>query len=330
MAQARHDSVVRFRNYYSHANREECSFLLQLCEEDDIKYKDIWRDHRRTLLQKKPDNKIGKHVVAISDGLLFFDFALLWLYEYATALTLAFLEKSGDKQKDARHNVMMLIAWRACTDFAAVRTLVLEGFDVQAKQVLRSASENIDALGAAALNPDFAADFVSEQDLERTKVMWFKHIAKGKARKLILAEVKQSIGLSTDEVSSVNIYRDEEELVLSAVAHPSYISGFHSFLPDYNESDNDGPVGIVQTVSRFSMRTLRFGCLRIFDHCMYDLLIFKSCEQYLSSRSLETLSKSMPRTLNFVNGGRHVAGKMYTHLGEKKSDRDIQANKVLN
>ncbi|KJF73110.1 hypothetical protein RP75_12930 [Agrobacterium arsenijevicii] len=215
-----------------------------------------------------------------SAHLFILDFCIIWFSSYTEALAVAFLVRRQNSERDDQHNVANLISWRICTELVAIRKLILEGLDVPAKQILRSMSENLDALGLATISAEFCSDFIEDQDVENANKTWHKYISKGKARKLIKNNLPVYFA---EKLTEHDIYREEEEKVLSAAAHPSFISSFVSLFPEYDEVLDSDSIGISNVFSPFSLRTLRYCSYRLLMHCMYDLSLFSIYEKYIET-----------------------------------------------
>ena len=87
-----------------------------------------------------------------------------------------------------------------------VRNLINEGFDVQAKNILRSIDEHAYTIFLLAIRPELADDFVLTNDDESANRFWWKHI-RG-CREV----VDKAIGslLQERDVLRDNVFRTEE------------------------------------------------------------------------------------------------------------------------
>jgi hypothetical protein len=271
---------VKTSRYYPKLDPNLKRRFLAACESEAINYEALWSRNRANLLRGKigacREDVLGK----ASAHLFILDFCIIWFSSYTEALAVAFLVRRQNSERDDQHNVANLISWRICTELVAIRKLVLEGLDVPAKQILRSMSENLDALGLATISAEFCADFIEDQDVENANKTWHKYISKGKARKLIKNNLPVYFA---ENITEHDIYREEEEKVLSAAAHPSFISSFVSLFPEYDEVLDSDSIGISNVFSHFSLRTLRYCSYRLLMHCMYDLSLFSIYEKYIET-----------------------------------------------
>lgn len=291
---------MKTKKHYPELSSKLKRRFLEICKKNEIDYKSLWADSRKSLLRKRI-TKCREDIREQASAYLFIlDFCLIWFVKYTDVLAISFFSVSIDKKADRKHNVITLICWRICAEIIAIRKLVLEGLDVPAKQILRAMSENLDALGLAALSEEFCEDFVNDQEVEHANKTWYKHISKGKARKLIQEGLPLNI---RDIIDELEMYRDQEEKVLSAAAHPSYISSFVSLFPEFDENRDSDNIGISSVFSPFSLRTLRYCAYRLLMHCVYDIVLFKTYERYIQELEYEPTLK----VKKFIKNGRDAS-----------------------
>jgi len=254
--------------------------LMAQCRALDLSYSDLWREHKAVRRYRQLDPMPVAYESQVKDQLFAFDFCQIWIEQYAQLVLLALAVLDNDVPTPRRRQVQatLTISFRIRSDLAAVRLLATNGLDVQAKQLARAASENLDALSRAALDTDFCTAFVDEQDVDQTSAVWFKYIAKSRARDFVYARVESVIGSGTMNEQREHFKR--EETVLSAAVHPSHISGMFSLLPHLGDDEEDRQEN---AISANSVRTLEYCNHRVLEFMMYDLAVFSSVETFAST-----------------------------------------------
>ncbi|MGV1954249.1 hypothetical protein ACQZ5G_10940 [Agrobacterium sp. 22-214-1] len=315
------EGFVKTNRYYPELDPNLKRRFLAACKSEAINYGALWSENRANLLRGKigpcREDIVGK----ASAHLFILDFCIIWFSSYTEALAVAFLVRRQNSERDNQHNVANLISWRICTELVAIRKLVLEGLDVPAKQILRSMSENLDALGLATISAEFCADFIEDQDVGHSNKTWHKYISKGKARKLIKNNLPVYL---TDKLNDHDIYREEEEKVLSAAAHPSFISSFVSLFPEYDDVLDSDNIGISNVFSPFSLRTLRYCSYRLLMHSVYDLALFGIYEKYIELADYDKFDDLR----HTVKSGRKICLLSFYLLSELDELRKISDSEV--
>jgi hypothetical protein len=135
--------------------------------------------------QKKRKGKPPKEVLAalsIFDDLLLD--AILWTHCLSIRV---YQSRSLTKRRDFKRAIAALFM-KVSQDAMVVRNLMAAGYDVQARNLLRSIDEHVDALYYLCLRPDACGEFVQTNDSGSANRFWWQHIRH--ARSVIETELK--------------------------------------------------------------------------------------------------------------------------------------------
>lgn len=291
---------MRTSTIYPKLPRQLKHLFLQFCRSQSVEYEKFWLASKSQLLPDRIGPCKPEILSDVSSNLFLLDYCIVWFSYYSEALTAALIIQSSQDENKYQRSSINLISWRITAELIAIRKLVLSGLDVPAKQILRSMSENLDALSLAAVDSNFCADFVKDQDVEHSNKTWYKYISKGKVRSHVNEQLPANL---RELLSHHEEFRKQEETVLSAAAHPSFMSGFASLFPNYDEKNDEDDIGISPSFSLFSIRTIRYCSYRVMIHCFLDLSLLKTYEKYIDDASHEELFDLK----NFVKAGRKIA-----------------------
>ena len=270
------------RAYYSGMSEEVRIAVISKLRADGIRYGKLWDDQilRDSDPAKLPINS-RRLPQDFFNSLFIFDFCRIW------TLNLTILGLDSIMSKEPNNNLTLyqirsisLLLARLHIDLRAVRLLVLRGMDVQARQITRSVSETIDAIGLACLDSEFCETFARNHDIEESSAVWFKYVSKGKARKLVYRAVEEVLGPGT--LNDQRDYRAQEETAFSAASHPSYLSGFVSILPHFGEGNEEAGD---YDVSKNSIRTIGYCASRMLELMSYDMVALHCTEGFSSNVS---------------------------------------------
>lgn len=153
------------------------------------------------------------------DGLCLFDQALIWVMALQAAGRAAAgvpgLELDADRLR-----AVELLAGRLVETGTALRLLVLSGLAVPGLQLARSVSEDVDMLLALLLRRRLAQQFLACGDAEAANDFWRRHIAGGRAFRLV-AEKLYAIGLDHSDQSEYGRWRRDILTLLGSAVHSS-------------------------------------------------------------------------------------------------------------
>ena len=202
------------------------------------------------LLRAKP--KKSKPPREVSTALLILDDLVLDAIFWTHSLSIRLLNtRSLRKRPNFRRSVFALLM-KIGQDAMVVRNLIVDGYDVQARNLLRSIDEHVDALYYLCLRPEVCDEFVLTNDSESANKFWWQHIRR--ARIVIDAELQRR--LKSDLFLEFSQYKQAERRMFSSAHHPSYVASTVPFLVPYESTSAfDYLFGIP---SEYSYRTGRF------------------------------------------------------------------------
>ncbi len=232
---------------------------------DDLKSQAIgsvlWDLRDQTKITVPTSTEIG---LSILDALI--SDAILWNNLFYAHL-IAFSKNA--ETKSAFLQSMWALFAKITQDTIIVRDLINAGYDVQARNALRSLEEHIDFAIYLCLHPDVGSEFVETQDEEAANKFWYKHIRKVSDN--VARDLSSRLG---EGLSQIAAFRREERKVLSAAHHPSYWACTMLLL---SPSEPDNVLNNIFGVrSEFSFRT---GKLLFFSLSFLIILLRRINEQ---------------------------------------------------
>ena len=152
--------------------------------------------------------------------------AIIWYHSVVMVLW----NKPPDLDKYFDRAIMALFM-RVAQDSMVVRNLMEAGFDIQARNLLRSIEEHVDAIYFLCLQPAACEQFVRTEDGERANRFWWEHLrgARKVINKAFLKIVKEDA-----YVRELVEFRNQERSMLSAAHHPSYVACTMPFISPYS------------------------------------------------------------------------------------------------
>ncbi len=141
----------------------------------------------------------------------------------------------------------------------AIRRLVTSGLDIQAKQLLRILTEQIDVAAALSLEPELAEELALTLEGDAANKFWHERVKRGRLRKLLFSRLEVTMGqrLAAELVEFI----EQEEKILDAVVHPSMAAAQMACIPETGKPDGSFHVGFLGTTTIFSERTLSYAIL---------------------------------------------------------------------
>ena len=143
----------------------------------------------------------------------------------------------------------MALSRRVAQDAMVVRRLICEGYDVQARNLLRSLDEHLGAIYYLCLKPGACSKFIAAQTEKSANKFWWAHI-RG-SRKVVEDALSKIVG--PEFVQEMSIFRRSEWSMLSSAHHPSYAACTVPFMVPY--SDVNASKYIFGAPSEYSYRT---------------------------------------------------------------------------
>ncbi len=108
----------------------------------------------------------------------------------------------------------------------------MSGFDVQAKILLRSTAEYMEALVAIIDNPDLASEFAILEEPGKSGKFWKKHLARGKVRYKIRKNWDEFfVGEEQATVQWFANWGHRSMALLAGLSHPTMAGGFFTAIP---------------------------------------------------------------------------------------------------
>jgi hypothetical protein len=190
----------------------------------------------------------------LHNWILLFDEFCSWY----VSLTWVLAKGRGHTDESTVINTFLAISSYIATQHLAIRRLVLQGFDIQAKQLTRSLVEHFDLATLLALRTDLVEIFASSETAEASNHFWHSQLARSKARRYIDQEVYSSIGISSEAVEEIRRWRKEEESVLSMTIHPSILACHMTWFQSGIDETRPWPP-FLGAVSDSSQRTLCYA-----------------------------------------------------------------------
>jgi hypothetical protein len=198
----------------------------------------LWQMQNESWTSKKRIGLWPKEAVRISDKrnsadeiptlgnwLLIYDEFLSW---YTSLYTVVYSKIHNIGSEDiAEAKVSTLLLGAVISHSFAIRKLVLSGFDLAAKQVLRSLCEYNDLMLLIAVDPGIANEFLGTDIQERSDAFWRKYFRKGKARRQFYQYAQRNDAAHPEIID----WRKQEDSILSMSAHPSMLASFVSIAP---------------------------------------------------------------------------------------------------
>ncbi|RWX75155.1 hypothetical protein EPK99_22080 [Neorhizobium lilium] len=160
----------------------------------------------------------------------------------------------------------------------AVRTLVIAGFDVPAKMLVRQIEEHCSLLILLMDDAELCSEFHHHHEPEASNKFWHKHISKGKLEKKINEKLKARNPELSDAVAELGDWLKEERLVLSAASHPSFLASAMTVAA--GASSGRGGGGVFGFADAASARTLRV----LFYHLFLLMWVQQHSFQYLVNK----------------------------------------------
>jgi hypothetical protein len=119
---------------------------------------------RKKSLPKNAATAFGILDTLISD-------AIIWHHSMA----LLFMQRLENARRPFDQALMALFM-RVSQDSIVVQHLIAKGYDVQARNLLRSIDEHTDTIYYLCLRPEACSEFVATEDEKSANEFWYKHI----------------------------------------------------------------------------------------------------------------------------------------------------------
>lgn len=240
------------------------------------------------------------------DRLCLFDQALIWAMAMHRAAE-AGMRFEGLRLGRDQFCALHILSGRMIETVSAIRMLVLTELAVPALQLARSVSEDVDMLLALLLRKKLAQQFVACHSAEEANEFWRRHIAGGRAFRLV-AEKLYAIGLDHSDQSEYGRWRREVLTLLGSAVHSSPLG------------QGERAREAAWPANPVARDCLEFVTHRLHELCAWAHLIDIGLEEDLAMISATALPEA--RLLVFAAGSRDILlDQMRMALAEPGADR---------
>ncbi len=196
------------------------------------------------------------------DLLLLFDQGCAWVDTLREVCLM--LERAGAEGRltPAQVRGLAAIAARLREGLAAVRTLAIAGLSMPAMQIARSISEDVDLALALMVRRKLAEAFVECRTPEDAAEFWRRHIAGGRAFRLV-AQALYRFGLDYSEDSDYVRWRKEVLVFLGSAVHTSFVG----------TAAAERAAGQGDSLNPTAQECLYFATIRVQEMCAYSLVL---------------------------------------------------------
>ena len=203
--------------------------------------------------------------------LIIYDEFLSWLVSFYMTSWEGLLRS----KKNSTHNEVLkcyvLTVSKVIADLFAIRHLCVEGFDIQARIILRSTIEYIDVFTISSIDAQIAREFNDTQTHQSSHQFWAKYFRSGgggkknKARKLINQQWNRvSAYLGITDAGEVDEWLNEMSKNIVMISHPSFVGGFFSdvVLGAQDTERRPGMFGRQADISSYTLYEIVKHCLK--------------------------------------------------------------------
>lgn len=200
-----------------------------------------------------------RRLPAFANWLVLFDEIVNWYSSLALALKREFLSRPPGTV--SHHlGVMTSLASKTAADLCAIRALMVDGFEVQARILARSAVEAVELMLLLPHDSEMERAFFDANDFDKSNEFWHRYLSKGRLRKKANKIIDDVLELKT--VSWQHI-RQRHDDVYSILAHPSTTMGLLAMFPDEDGDDRPGHWGYRTNASIVTMKYLFTLCSNV-------------------------------------------------------------------
>jgi hypothetical protein len=208
---------------------------------------------------------------------------------------IALLLKRVDTDKSAFHRSIFALLMRVTQDAMVIRNLICSGFDVQARNLLRSMEEHVDTIYYLCLKPEASEEFVHADDDVKANQFWYAHI-RG-SRKVIDRILGERLKAKV-ELAELQQFRLEERKMLSTAHHPSYMAVTIPFFVPYER------VNVTKFIfgfpSEFSYRTGMLLFYILAELCLYLSFLNKDMKEIIEYKGRDILQTVVRKGQNHL------------------------------
>jgi hypothetical protein len=240
-------------------------------------------------------------------------------------ISLASIFYGGRKGDNFTHfdRSITVILMKIVADSIAFRHLILLGYDVAAKIILRSIGEYAELYVAMLDDPTLADEFVKSDVPEGAKAFWKLHVSRGSLqKKMTKAWESWFKGKQPKAAAWFANWGRQSNGKLSAMIHPSFAAGMLSAIPfKTKHAPNENWLGIWGDKSDGSVDTIYMYASFMFPiFLLHDNFPFDDFNAYLCSPIAFDESNELHR---HIKNGRSILASLVLSLGKQSNRKYI-------
>ena len=195
-----------------------------------------------------------------------------WEISFLLLVYTPFLKRRATKPTDFDKAVFTVLM-RIVGDSLAIRHLILTGFDIAARTVLRSTAEYMEFLVALLADPSLSIEFVAADGPDDAKRFWERHL-RGKRMRVRIRNAWRAF-FKDDKSPTALWFADwgsgTYEL-LGGLSHPSYAGGVFTAVPFKTVYPEENWLGLWGDRSETSVDTIQY-----YSRFLLPILLLNDC-----------------------------------------------------
>lgn len=212
-----------------------------------------------------------------------------WLEDLAQLQWIRCVERQSRINEDcAIEKVSSSILSHLATDIGAILALCREGYDVQARSLIRGFIEKIDLLICARFDSNFALSYLDSQSFEDSRAFFYKNISGGKLAKKARKHFQENFPDSDFIYEWLFVdWRSTTNLMLASAAHPNHTVAVVSLFPNLGRGRSSaiGLGGHPSNGSNVTITTLLTACMPL--HHLFASYPYDEVHQYMQEAKLD-------------------------------------------
>lgn len=262
-------------------------------------------------------NKINrKRKVYISDYILILDENINWLSEISDTLLIIVMTA---KRKKKKWTAILLLLSNVVSQLISIKILLLSGLDVPAKQLVRCCVEHIDVAISLSLNDHLVGEFLRFKNIDGrlgAREFW-KRFLKSRPNAGFKQQMNSKIAaeLGKRNMSKWIKYINQEETILNACVHPSYIASSMNLTGTeylFNSGEEITIPNYYGLIDRSSLRTMNFLIMSIFRYSLFGY--FPKYSELPTSIKFDNMIKDqIKKSCEYIECGRLLIFGLANH-----------------
>lgn len=248
-----------------------------------------------------------------------------WLEDLAQSQLIRCVERQKRIDEDcAIEKVSSSILSHLATDIGAILALCREGYDVQARSLIRSFIEKIDLLICAKFDLNFALSYLSSQSFEGSRSFFYKHISGGKLAKKARKHFQDNFPDSDFIHEWLFVeWRSSTNLMLASAAHPNHTVAIVSLFPNLGRGKSNaiGFGGHPSNGSNATIVTLLTACMPL--HHLFASYPYDEALQYMQEMKIDMSERHNYRPYHGLLLGFPLVN---TWLSDLQAARELPSN----